>query len=118
MADFNPALPVPGKWNVYQNDENDRYNPNGKALRLQIPLDSVAAYGQHLMNLADDPSKHKEMQVWDYEAKEKKTVACITCYHSAKDGQFDDDGWFGNINPVKHTPPAVAAQAASSDIPF
>ena len=37
MADFNPALPVPGKWNVYQNDENDRYNPNGKALRLQIP---------------------------------------------------------------------------------
>ena len=116
MADFNPALPVPGKWSIFQNDADDKYNPNGKSLRLQIPVESVVAFGQHLVNCLDDPKKQKEMTVWDYEAKERKTVPCLTVYFKAKDGQFDDDGWFGNINPPAFK--AEATQPVSDDIPF
>ena len=73
MADFNPALPVPGKWSIFQNDADDKYNPNGKSLRLQIPVESVVAFGEHLVNCLDDPTQQKEMTVWDFEEREKKT---------------------------------------------
>ena len=57
MADFTPALPVPGKWSIYENGPDDRYNPGGKKLQLKIPVESIPAFCQHLMNLADDPAK-------------------------------------------------------------
>jgi len=116
MADFNPALPTPGKWNVYENDADHQYNPGGKRLQLKIPIESIPAFCQHLMNLADDPSKHREIQVWDFEAREVKTVTAISAGFNAKPGKEDDEGWYGNINPPAHKAPAT--QPVSDDIPF
>lgn len=116
MADFNPALPVPGKWNVYENDADHQYNPGGKRLQLKIPVESIPAFCQHLMNLADDPAKHREIQVWDFEAREVKTVTAISAGFNAKPGKEDDEGWYGNINPPAHKAPAT--QPVSDDVPF
>ena len=116
MADFNPALPVPGKWNVYENDADHQYNPGGKRLQLKIPVESIPAFCQHLMNLADDPAKHREIQVWDFEAREVKTVTAISAGFNAKAGKEDDEGWYGNFNPPAHKAPAT--QPVSDDIPF
>ena len=116
MADFNRALPVSGKWSIYENDADHKWNPGGKRLVLRIPLESVPAFCQHLMNLADDPMKHKEIQVYDFEAREKKTVTAVVAGFGAKPGLEDDEGWFGNINPKAHKAPAT--QPVSDDIPF
>jgi len=119
MADFIPALPVPGKWNIYENGPDDQYNPGGKKLQLKIPVESIPAFCQHLMNLADDPAKHKETQIYDYQAREKKPVTVIVAYFGAKPGQEDDEGWYGNINPkALKAPEAPATQPVSDDIPF
>ena len=60
MADFNPALPSPATVErIYQNDADDKYNPNGKSLRLQIPVESVVAFSQHLVNCLDDPKSRR-----------------------------------------------------------
>ncbi len=111
MSEYIPALPVNGKWSVYNNDADDKYNPDGKKLVLKIPVESVAAYAQYLMTLADDTSKHKEVKIWDFKAKELKSHKCINVSHNAKDGATDDDGWYGSIAPAALTPPA-APQAA------
>ena len=111
MADFNPALPVSGKWSIYENDADHKWNPGGKRLVLRIPLESVPAFCQHLMNLADDPDMHKEMQVWDFDTKENKTHTSISAGFNAKPGKEDDDGWYGTICPPVH-------KAKADDIPF
>ena len=114
MADFNPALPTPGKWNIYENGPDDKYNPGGKKLQLKIPVESIPAFCQHLMNLADDPMKHKEIQVYDFEAREKKTVTAVVAGFGAKPGLEDDEGWFGSINPKAHKPATETPNAAPS----
>tara|TARA_B100001063_G_scaffold172227_1_gene161391 strand:+ start:658 stop:1032 length:375 start_codon:yes stop_codon:yes gene_type:complete len=124
MADFIPALPVSGKWSIYENDADHQWNPGGKRLVLRIPLESVPAFCQHLMNLADDPAKHKEMEVWDFDTKENKTYTAIAAGFNAKPGKEDNDGWYGTISPQAHKAPAtqpagtVTIQANAEDIPF
>tara|TARA_R100000030_G_C3185492_1_gene107021 strand:- start:14 stop:397 length:384 start_codon:yes stop_codon:yes gene_type:complete len=108
MSEYIAALPVNGKWSVYENGPDHEYRPNGKRLVLKIPVESVAAYAQYLMTLADDTSKHKDMNVWDFAAKQSKSVKCINVSHNAKDGATDDDGWYGSIAPAALTPPAAA----------
>tara|TARA_R100001463_G_scaffold23347_2_gene56110 strand:- start:291 stop:698 length:408 start_codon:yes stop_codon:yes gene_type:complete len=107
MSDFIGALPVMGKWSVYNNDAEDKWNPNGKKLVLKIPVESVAAYAQYLMTLADDTSNHKEMEIWNFESKEFRSHKCINVSHNAKEGKTDDDGWYGSIAPKALTPPAA-----------
>ena len=127
MSEYIPALPVNGKWSVYENGPDHEYKPNGKRLVLKIPVESVAAFAQYLMTLADDTSKHKDMQVWNRDTKELKSHKCINVGFNAKDGATDADGWYGSIAPAALTPP-VAAEGCSmpatlqgsndNDIPF
>ena len=116
MPDFNPALPLGGKFNIYTNSEEDRYNPGGHALRLQIPVQSVAAYAQYLMDLADNPENHKDVMFYDFGARQKVSAKAITVYHKGRVSDVDEEGWYGNINPAKPKPPA--GQAPPSEMPF
>ena len=40
MPDFNPALPLPIKWNI----SDDRFDPEKQVLSLTIPVDSVDSF--------------------------------------------------------------------------
>ena len=75
--EFNPALPLPIKWNI----GDDRFNEGQQVLSLTIPVDSVTHLIDHLQNLVN--TKAKEGEVYDSKAME---------------GPY---GVFGNINPQK-----------------
>ena len=92
MADFNPALPLPIKWNI----SDDRFDPEKQVLSLTIPVDSVTHLIDHLQNLVN--SKAKDGEVYDFNKKEKVKTQCVQIYSKAMDGAY---GVFGNINPQK-----------------
>ena len=92
MADFNPALPLPIKWNI----GDDRFNEGQQVLNLTIPVDSVPYLTEHLMNLID--KKAKDGEVYDFNKKEKVKTKCVQIFSKAMEGQY---GVFGNINPQK-----------------
>jgi hypothetical protein len=97
MPDFTPALPKPAKWAVNDN----RFNENGKnpkTLSVFIPLDSVPAFANHLMSLADDKNKHKEGDTFNYSTMSKEK--CVGVYLNCN-GREGDYGAFGNINPAQ-----------------
>jgi hypothetical protein len=104
MAEFQAAMSTPGTWSVGDN-RFDEDGKNPKRLSFFLPLDSVHAFAQHLMNMADTPSLHKEGNTWDYQAQEKVRVQGIYLNMNGKEGS---DGAFGNINPKKLE---VAAEA-------
>ena len=45
-SQFNPALPLPIKWNI----SDDRFNEDQQVLSLTIPVDSVTHLIDHLKN--------------------------------------------------------------------
>ena len=90
--EFNPALPLPIKWNI----SDDRFNEGQQVLSLTIPVDSVTHLIDHLQNLVDQ--KAKDGEVYDFNKKEKVKTKCVQIYSKAVDGQF---GVFVNINPQK-----------------
>ena len=92
MSDFNPALPLPIKWNI----SDDRFDPEKQVLSLTIPVDSVTHLIDHLQNLVN--TKAKEGEVYDFAKKEKVKTQCVQIYSKAMDGAY---GVFGNINPQK-----------------
>jgi hypothetical protein len=95
MSDFTPAFPKPVKWSTGEN----RYDQSGKNptnLSLFIPLESAYAFAQYLMNLADDPSRHKTGKIWDYATKSEVEVTGVYINGKGRDGQR---GSFGTINP-------------------
>ena len=51
MPDFNPALPLPIKWNI----SDDRFDPEKQVLSLTIPVDSVDSFDRSFT----EPSKFK-----------------------------------------------------------
>ena len=53
MPDFNPALPLPIKWNI----SDDRFDPEKQVLSLTIPVDSVTHLIDHLQNLVNSKAK-------------------------------------------------------------
>ena len=63
--EFNPALPLPIKWNI----TDDRFNEGQQVLSLTIPVDSVTHLIDHLQNLVN--TKAKEGEVYDFAKKEK-----------------------------------------------
>ena len=117
LSDWRASLPLAGKFNIYCNGADDKYNPGGKALRLQITIETVAEYAQHLMDLADDPKNHKMVNFYDWQAKTKKEAPAIEIYHKGKASQEDDEGWFGSINPGKFVEPE-SNSSSPSDMPF
>ena len=96
MADFNPALPKQGTWSVGDN-KYDQDGKNPKQLTVFIPVESVHAFANHLMNMADDNSKVKKGKVYNYATQQKDEVDGI--YLNLK-GKAGNDGAFGNINPA------------------
>ena len=92
MPDFNPALPLPIKWNI----SDDRFDPEKQVLSLTIPVDSVTHLIDHLQNLVN--TKAKEGEVYDFAKKEKVKTQCVQIFSKAMEGQY---GVFGNINPQK-----------------
>ena len=96
MPEFNPALPKQGTWSVGEN-RYDEGGKNPKQLTVFLPLESVHAFANHLMNMADDNSKVKKGKVYNYETQQKDEVDGI--YLNLK-GKAGNDGAFGNINPA------------------
>lgn len=96
MPEFNPALPKQGTWSVGDN-RYDEGGKNPKQLTVFLPLESVHAFANHLMNMADDNSKVKKGKVYNYETQQKDEVDGI--YLNLK-GKAGNDGAFGNINPA------------------
>ena len=92
MPDFNPALPLPIKWNI----SDDRFDPEKQVLSLTIPVDSVTHLIDHLQNLVN--TKAKDGEVYDFKTKKKIKTQCVQIFSKAMDGQY---GVFGNINPQK-----------------
>ena len=90
--EFNPALPLPIKWNI----GDDRFNEGQQVLSLTIPVDSVTHLIDHLQNLVN--TKAKEGEVYDFAKKEKAKTQCVQIFSKVMDGQY---GVFGNINPQK-----------------
>ena len=104
MPDFNPALPLPIKWNI----SDDRFDPEKQVLSLTIPVDSVTHLIDHLQNLVN--TKAKEGEVYDFAKKEKVKTQCVQIFSKAMDGQY---GVFGNINPQK-----IEITPTTEEIPF
>ena len=91
-SQFNPALPLPIKWNI----SDDRFNEDQQVLSLTIPVDSVTHLIDHLKNLVN--TKAKQGEVYDFNKKEKVKTQCIQIYSKAMEGPY---GVFCNINPQK-----------------
>ena len=95
-SQFNPALPLPIKWNI----SDDRFNEDQQVLSLTIPVDSVTHLIDHLKNLVN--TKAKQGEVYDFNKKEKGSVKTEGIYINAKALESDDgNGFFGQINPQK-----------------
>ena len=97
MADFKPALSLPIKWSVGENqfDDNGKFP---KSLSLTIPVEIIPELCSHLMALEADSSKHKQGKVWNFKEHEEAKVDVIYLNGKGKEGEYGD---FGNINPVK-----------------
>ena len=106
MSDFQAALPKVIKWSVGDN-QFDQDGKNPKRLSLGIPVESVPAFCNHLMALADDAANHKTIKIFDYKKYEEIEVTGITVGANGKDGPY---GAFGNLNPPQ--------TAASQSTPF
>ena len=91
-SQFNPALPLPIKWNI----GDDRFNENQQVLSLTIPVDSVTHLIDHLTNLVN--SKAKQGEVYDFKQRKEIKTQCIQIYSKAMEGPY---GVYGNINPQK-----------------
>ena len=102
MPDFNPALPLPIKWNI----SDDRFDPEKQVLSLTIPVDSLTHLIDHLQNLVN--TKAKEGEVYDFAKKEKVKTQCVQIFSKAMDGPY---GVFGNINPQK-------IESVNEELPF
>jgi len=102
--EFNPALPLPIKWNI----SDDRFNEGQQVLNLTIPVDSVPYLTEHLMNLID--KKAKDGEVYDFNKKEKVKTKCVQIFSKAMEGQY---GVFGNINPQK-----IENSPSTDELPF
>lgn len=110
-SDFHPALPKPVKWSTGEN-RFDQTGKNPTSLSLFVPLESVHAFANYLMNLADDDSRHKSGKIWDYSAKAEVEVPGIYINGKGRDGR--DGGAFGTINPAS----TKADAAALNEVPF
>tara|TARA_B100001564_G_C20494683_1_gene603360 strand:+ start:244 stop:543 length:300 start_codon:yes stop_codon:yes gene_type:complete len=99
MPEFNPALPLPIKWSI----NDGKY---GNQLSITIPVESVTHLIDHLQNLVN--TKATEVEVYDFNKKEKIKTQGVYLNSKAMDGPF---GVFGNINPQK-------IESVNEELPF
>ena len=88
-SQFNPALPLPIKFNI-----ND--GKFGNQLTLCIPVESVTHFMDHIQNLVN--TKTSDGKVYDFTKKENVQTKCIYINAKALEGDY---GIYGNINPQK-----------------
>jgi len=88
-SQFNPALPLPIKWNINE-------GKFGNQLTMCIPVESVTHLMEHLQNLVN--TKTSDGKVYDFNKKENVTTKVIYINAKAMEGEY---GVFGNINPQK-----------------
>ena len=62
----NPAysLPLPIKWSIGNNPYKENHKPH--QLSLQIPVESIPAFCEHLMSLEEQEWKHCKRQTYNY----------------------------------------------------
>ena len=104
MPDFNPALPLPIKWNI----SDDRFDPEKQVLSLTIPVDSVTHLIDHLQNLVN--TKAKDGDVYDFNKKDTIKTQCVQIYSKVMEGKY---GTWGNINPQK-----IENAPSTEELPF
>jgi len=106
-SDFKSALPHVIKWSVGENKfAEDKLDEDGnpkfpKSLALFIPVESITALTDHLMNLADQ--KQVAGKVWDYDNNVEVELKGVYLNAPGKRGEFGD---FGNLNPNSLAPSA------------
>ena len=88
-SQFNPALPLPIKWNINE-------GKFGNQLTMCIPVESVTHLMDHLQNLVN--TKTSDGKVYDFNKKENVTTKVIYINAKAMEGDY---GIYGNINPQK-----------------
>ena len=96
MAEFKSALPYPLKWNVGEN----KFDEDGKwplSLALQIPIESIDAFVEYLMDLKREGKKAKKTS-WDFSQNKEVEVEVVYINGKGRDGEW---GKYGNINPRK-----------------
>ena len=100
--EFNPALPLPIKWNI----GDDSFNEGQQVLSLTIPVDSVTHLIDHLQNLVN--TKASEKKVYDFKQRKEIKTQCIQIYSKKMEGPY---GVYGNINPQK-------IESVNEELPF
>ena len=113
MSDFNPALPKQMTWRVGKNKGQDAdKKPN--RMTFFIPAESMEALVGHLMAMVDTGTNLTEGEIYDFEAREKTTVAGY--YLTGKGIGDEEQGWAkGDFNLMKIE--AVAAPPVAPPAP-
>ena len=87
------ALPSPIKWSIGSNPFKDEKKPH--QLSLQIPVESIPAFCEHLMSLEEQKWSHCNASIYNYQtgAKTNKSVVYIRA--------GGREGLYGTMNPRK-----------------
>lgn len=95
-SEFKAALPIPVKWTVGDNQYNEA-GTHPKVLTLTIPLESAHALANHIMSMAEDQAKHKQVKVWDMKTMSEIETTGITLSAKGKESPY---GSIGMLNPA------------------
>ena len=90
---FSPALPQPIKWSVGNNPFKDDDRPS--QLSLQIPVESIPSFCEHLMGLEEQEWCHRIGNVYDYQSRQIVPRKVVYLRASGRVGNY------GKINPRK-----------------
>ena len=99
MEKFQPVLPHPIKWSSGINPFGDPEKT--KQIQLQIPVDSIDKFCEHLQALKNAESRHRTANGWDYEQQQPKQVQCVYLRSNGRAGIGDSS--FGTINPTRNS---------------
>ena len=99
MTNFQPVLPHPIKWSSGINPFGDVDRP--KQINLQIPVDSIDKFCEHLQALKNTETRHRSANGWDYDKGEKKQIKCVYLRSNGRAGIGDSS--FGTINPTMNS---------------
>tara|TARA_B100001057_G_scaffold363470_1_gene366171 strand:- start:221 stop:535 length:315 start_codon:yes stop_codon:yes gene_type:complete len=92
MPEFNPALPLPIKFTISEN----QFKEGEQQLVLSIPNESVTAFFEHITNMVN--TKTRDVEVYDFAKREPVKTKGIVIYSKIMEGKY---GLYGNINPQK-----------------
>ena len=99
MTNFHPVLPHPIKWSSGINFFGDPEKT--KQMQLQIPVDSIDKFCEHLQALKNTETRHRSANGWDYDKGVKKQIKCVYLRSNGRAGIGDSS--FGTINPTMNS---------------